>query len=293
MANKVELKKYHFLYKTTNLLNGKVYYGIHSTNNLDDGYLGSGCYFYRSIKKYGKENFQREILEFFDCREDLSNAEKNLITEDFVKDPNCYNVQMGGEGWNSLNTIPIVDKNGNYFRVHKEDPRYLSGELVHNLTGNVVVKDIVGNYFVVKCDDPRYLSGELVPFNKGIINVKDHTGKNIKVKIDDPRYLSGELVGISKGKVTVKNEEDETFNVDINDPRYLSGELVPIWTGRKHKEETKRKIGEANSIKQKGEHNSQYGTMWITNGVENKKIKKDETIPEGWSKGRIQNKNKN
>lgn len=42
MSNKGEFKKYHFLYKTTNLLNSKVYYGMHSTNDLNDGYLGSG-----------------------------------------------------------------------------------------------------------------------------------------------------------------------------------------------------------------------------------------------------------
>lgn len=35
-----------------------------------------------------------------------------------------------------------------------------------------------------------------------------------------------------------------------------------------------------------GEKNSQYGTMWITNEIENKKIRKDETIPDGWRKGR-------
>ena len=36
-----------------------------------------------------------------------------------------------------------------------------------------------------------------------------------------------------------------------------------------------------------GKLNSQYGTMWITNGKKNKKIKKEEKIPEGWTKGRI------
>ena len=39
--------------------------------------------------------------------------------------------------------------------------------------------------------------------------------------------------------------------------------------------------------KNSGEANSQYGTMWITNGTENKKIKKENVIPEGWYKGRI------
>lgn len=56
--------------------------------------------------------------------------------------------------------------------------------------------------------------------------------------------------------------------------------------GKKHTEETKRKIGEANSIHQRGENNHQYGTMWITNGSKNKKIQKDQEIPDGWRKGR-------
>lgn len=45
--------------------------------------------------------------------------------------------------------------------------------------------------------------------------------------------------------------------------------------GKKHSLETKRKIGKANS-KNIGEKNSQYGSMWITNGTENKKIKKED-----------------
>ena len=49
--------KYHFLYKTTNLINNKYYYGMHSTYKLDDGYLGSGKRLRYSIRKYGKENF--------------------------------------------------------------------------------------------------------------------------------------------------------------------------------------------------------------------------------------------
>jgi hypothetical protein len=56
--------------------------------------------------------------------------------------------------------------------------------------------------------------------------------------------------------------------------------------GKSHSVETKRKIGEKNSIHQLGENNSQFGTIWITNGIDNKKIKKDGFIPEGWNKGR-------
>ena len=56
--------------------------------------------------------------------------------------------------------------------------------------------------------------------------------------------------------------------------------------GKSKTEEHKRKIGKANSIKQKGSGNSQFGTIWITNGLESKKIKKDDMIPENWYRGR-------
>lgn len=58
------------------------------------------------------------------------------------------------------------------------------------------------------------------------------------------------------------------------------------WKGKNHTEETKKKIGKANSIHQRGPGNSQYGKMWITNDTESKTIKKDHPIPEGWRKGR-------
>lgn len=56
--------------------------------------------------------------------------------------------------------------------------------------------------------------------------------------------------------------------------------------GKRHTEATKRIIGEKNAA-MKGEKNSQYGSMWITNGIESQKIKTVEVIPDGWYKGRV------
>jgi hypothetical protein len=61
------------IYKTTNLVNGKIYVGQHYTS-ADDGYLGSGLKIIRAIKKYGKENFFRETIEF--CTSDNVNEKE-------------------------------------------------------------------------------------------------------------------------------------------------------------------------------------------------------------------------
>ena len=67
---------------------------------------------------------------------------------------------------------------------------------------------------------------------------------------------------------------------------WKEGKLIrPDWTGKKHSEETKQKIGKAN----RGSKNSQYGTCWITNGQESRKIKKndlDNWLEKGYHKGR-------
>ena len=90
--------KYHYLYKTTNLINNKFYVGMHSTSNLEDGYLGSGLRLRRSIRKYGKENFKFDILEFFEDREKLIEAEINMVNSDLIKEELCMNIKEGGCG---------------------------------------------------------------------------------------------------------------------------------------------------------------------------------------------------
>lgn len=77
----------------------------------------------------------------------------------------------------------------------------------------------------------------------------------------------------------------EIMKKRINDGLYTMPESFNF-TGRKHSRETKKKMSEIMKVKQKGEVNSQYGTMWITDGVENKKILKGSRIPKSWRKGR-------
>ena len=202
-------KRYNYIYKTTNLKNGKFYVGMHSTDNLNDNYLGSGDRLRRSIRRNGKDNLNLEILEFLPNRASLSLKEKQLVNESLLKEPMCMNLALGGQGG-------------------------------------------------------------LTSIEHGI-KLKQGASKWAKSQWKNSEYRE-------KISNVLRNNTKESHR--------LSKLTAPNWTGKKHKEETKKKIGEAISLKQKGEGNSQFGTCWITNGVENKKIKKTDELPKGWSLGR-------
>lgn len=91
-------KLYNYFYKITNNLNGHFYYGVHSTDDLEDGYMGSGVRLHYAYKQYGIENFTKEILKFFDSKEEAYKYEAEIVNEELVKDENCYNLAFGGQG---------------------------------------------------------------------------------------------------------------------------------------------------------------------------------------------------
>lgn len=180
---------------------------MHSTDNLNDGYVGSGKRLWYSINKYGKENFKMEILEMLPDRSSLKEREKKLVNENLLKDPMCLNIKTGGEGG-------FVDEQHKY-------------------------------------------------------NFHSSGGRAVRI-------------------ILSKRHQDKMKN-DVNYRQFFCEKLKGKqnwWLGKNHSEGTKQKIGLKNSIKQKGENNSQYGTIWITNGIENKKIKIETVIPQGWYKGR-------
>ena len=256
------MKKYNIVYQITNKLDNNIYIGCHQTDNIDDGYMGSGTYLKRAMKKYGEKNFERIILENFDTPEEMFKKEKYLVNDNFIKRKDTYNLTEGGEFINSTGKVTVKDKKGNTSQVSVKDPRYLSGELVHALKGKIMTVDTNGKYLSVSVNDPRYLSGEL----KSILNKYMHY-----INIKD---IFGNYCCIAP---------EEYYK---NKQKYMGN-----WTGKRHNAESKKKIGKANSKAQKGKGNSQYGTCWIHNLEleESKKIKKPELktwISKNWIKGR-------
>ena len=90
---------YYYIYKITNKINHKIYYGQHTTSDLNDGYMGSGLAIKRAIKKYGIENFEKKILKFYNSIEELNIVEARLVNKRWLdKNSNrTYNLQTGGK----------------------------------------------------------------------------------------------------------------------------------------------------------------------------------------------------
>lgn len=206
-------KEYHFIYKTTNLKNGKYYVGMHSTDNLNDGYLGSGKRLRRSLKKHGKENFKFEILEFLPNRTSLKEREKEIVNLNEISKKECLNLMIGGHG-------------GLYTEEHLNKVRKIGGQKLAEKIKN----------------DKEFRE-------KRLEDLLNWCKKNHKL-------------GLHK----YDNFKD-----------------------KHHTEESKKKISESKKGRFLGDENSQFGTCWITNEKENKKIHKGGVIPDGWKLGRFIN----
>ena len=89
---------YHLVYKIVNIINGKIYVGKHSTKNPYDRYMGSGLGIGRAIKKYGIENFSKEILFCFTNEKEAYLKEESIVTTEFVDRDDTYNMAYGGHG---------------------------------------------------------------------------------------------------------------------------------------------------------------------------------------------------
>jgi group I intron endonuclease len=110
-----------FIYLTTNKINNKKYIGYCTRD--DDSYMGSGKLIMAAFNKYGKDNFERIILEECNSIDELSLAEKRWIKQyDAVNSDEFYNLSEGGYGgnpvtvkryWDSLTEEQRKERNSN------------------------------------------------------------------------------------------------------------------------------------------------------------------------------------
>lgn len=112
------------VYKTTNLVNGKIYIGAYG--GKDETYYGSGTLLKKAISRYGKKNFKRDVLFQFDTLEEAYTKEAEIVNKDFIKREDVYNLQTGG--------------NGGRFRIVSEDTKRKIRESKENITDETRLK---------------------------------------------------------------------------------------------------------------------------------------------------------
>lgn len=213
---RADQRKFHYIYKITRE-DGKYYIGMHSTDDLEDGYFGSGQLLWKSIKKHGKEKHSKEILEFLPSRKDLKDRERMLVNEELLGDPLCMNLKLGGEGgW-------------------------------EHLSPKIVRENAIKN------------SG-FARFNS--------------LPVESQRAIrSGQaLGGRTAGRMAESTRTRAATNASVQNSAI---------------EKRKRTFKERAHMQ--GENNSQFGTIWITNGLRCIKIKPNEMDAfrtQGWVRGR-------
>lgn len=99
--------------------------------------MGSGIFLKKAINKYGIDKFKKEILYDFQTDKEMFDMEKEIVNEEFINRADTYNGTEGGRGsWaHTKGLFTARDKDNNYYKIDKNDPRYLSGELVARFRG--------------------------------------------------------------------------------------------------------------------------------------------------------------
>ena len=207
---------YFYLYQIINKLNDKIYVGVHKTDNLNDGYMGSGKILNRAIKKYGVEKFEKDILIYFNTAEEMFAKEKEIVTDEFLLREDTYNLRRGG--------------NGGFDYINKD-------------------KEL------------------LIKRNTKIARNRDHSSQVASIAI-------------------AKTKDSYRKNMSIAQKQRFKDQ-AGTFAGKNHSENTKKIMSDAAKKRLADPtKNSQFGTMWITDGVKNKKILKNSIVPNGWYKGR-------
>ena len=213
-------RKFHFIYKTTNIVNGKYYIGMHSTDDLEDGYMGSGTRVCRSINKHGKDNHQVEVLEFLPDRESLKKRELELVNEEKLTDKMCMNLALGGDG--------------GWFYVNQQNLNGFSQKDVA-IKAACIVNKIRSKRHVEKLQDPSYKESWLKAKVDGIKTYYDNGGINsMKDKhhsIDTKNIMRLAKCGDknpNSGKMWITNGVESTMilKTDIIPTHWIKGRTV-------------------------------------------------------------------
>lgn len=263
---------YGYIYKTTNLVNGKIYVGK-KRGEFTSKYFGSGRYLNNALNKYGKDNFSVELLEYCDSLEQQNNQEKYWIA--YFKDLGCdmYNISRGGDGGDTYYGLSDEDRNMRCEKTSKVTVfRHLPVES-RKKAWETRRKNGTDKFSTAQLEKMskshlgKKQSKETV-MKKSMIRLGTHLSEETKRKISES----------NKGKK--RSIETRMKMSKINKQRV--GELNGFY-GKHHSDSTKKLIGSYNK--------SRFADrLWINNGIVNKRVLKtdlEQYIIKGFKIGRL------
>jgi hypothetical protein len=259
-TNGEKKKKYNFVYQIKNLINGKIYVGVHGTYNMNDGYMGSGNLIVKSIAKHGTENFEKTILKQFDSFEEALTYEEFIVNREFVMREDTYNLRTGGY----------------------QNP-YYSDETRKKISNTQTLR------FTNKNERNKIRIAQ-----KRKWATEEYRAKMTEIH-NDPVRCDKVSVGVSTWIANNREEFDERIDRINHDPEKIR-KTAEKHTGMKRTDETKRKQSASKKkfVAENGTAAFGAGAIYIHNieTKERKRISADEIIPSGWKRGTGKNDKK-
>ncbi len=303
------MNKYYYLYKITNNITNEYYYGVHETSKLNDGYFGSGSVLKKNIEKYGLENFEKAILEFFPNRHELMKEEKRIVNNELLKDPKCLNVILGGgELKGSVGKKCVIDNNGIYRMIDKDDNNYQNffiGRVCINKDGRMkYIKPYELEYYI----SLGWKKGTIYD-SPGKNKIWIHNGESrmFICKSDVQEYIKqGWQLGMyDPGSKIWVNKNDNSKQIHKEDLQKYLNEGWNLGSGKKTingkiqiKKESKRKYVNKEDLQKYLDDGwnrlSWNNTIWINKDTQNKRVNKENLqkyLDEGWLKGKYNENN--
>jgi len=308
---KINSKKYYTVYKITNKINNKEYIGFHSTNDLDDGYMGSGKLIQKEYEKYGLEHFEKEYIEIFDSLKEAEDLEKELVNKEYVEGRDTYNMSIGGNI-----CILYGEHNGFYSKEHNKETKEFISESNKGKTVSEEQKSLCSKLSRERWKDPEYRKATLENLKRYRANLTEEQKKEIYTKIslaqkgkkvsEETKRLLSERVKKKfenftdeewqewydkvhtpeaklKKSIALKGKKKTKEHVDkINRNLEKIRKTAEKHRGMKRSEESKKKM----SISAKKRPPPNKGLVYCYNQITlEKKMCKAEEVPERWNRG--------
>lgn len=262
-----------YIYKTTNLINGKIYIGQKQSQRFVENYKGSGKLIKAALLKYGNENFICEILEWCENKQQLNEREKFYIALYNSRDFDIgYNISKGGDGGDVFHSLPQTQQ--------KEVRQKLKNSLKNRA---YVTKD--GLTYCIKLDELQtYLDkGFKQGFSEDIKRKLSEAHKNNPQPLNSGNWKPGQVA----------------WNKGIPCPEDKKQKIRETLTGTKQSKETcekrsrsmkeKYRNGYKSPMSGKQPWNKGINFVWVANKTEIHYISPDklqEYLDKGYHRGR-------